>query len=853
MRFIADLHIHSHLSRATSKQLAPEYLDLWARLKGISVIGTGDFTHPDWLKELHEKLEPAEEGLFRLKPAYRQRAVVPKPPTLSQETRFVLQAEISSIYKKDGRTRKVHNVILAPDFETVEKIRQSLLSMNANLTSDGRPILGLDSHDLLEISLEASEHIAFIPAHIWTPWFSILGSKSGFDTVEECFEDLTPHLTAMETGLSTDAPMHWTCTFLDPFTLISNSDAHSPEKLGRNANIFDTELSYPAMISALKEGDPKAFLGTIDLFPQEGKYHYDGHRKCNVVWNPLETLHHNGLCPVCGKKVTVGVMHRVAQLADRDDLKSRPNRLPFVSIIPLKEILSEIFEVGAASKRVDTEYHTLLRRFGPELYILLDLPAIELIKGGKPLVGEALRRMRERRVIIQEGYDGEYGVSRVFKEGEARSVTVQQALFSSTAADGSVPQHRLINFDLKAYKDLYARQRGFEPEQLAFEAPAVEIKRKPLLSGLNSEQQRAARHSTGPALILAGPGTGKTRTLTYRVAHLIQDLGVAPESILAVTFTNKAASEIGQRLNELLPGEGQKHKPRVSTFHAFGYSALKEHADAFGRSGSFSLVDESDKRHILGKSLGCPRQEISKVSNDLSRAKQELTPLNSDPDGAASPFWKPYEEYCRENDLFDLDDCIYRPVRLFLEHPEVRKDFQGRGCSCRGPCPTSVSSGIRTRPSTASGERMYGSSRSSSLHRYHPQGFEPCDRPLHRAGGISAGTSGGRQDHHRSPGHGPQRGRVCGPHHRGPHGRTALFFSGQQPDGRRGPQRSAQPFRLRSTLPRQRPDEGPGAGLPEPQHPLPVHRRDTLLPTGAGQVGRGCVPAGSQSQESPAP
>ncbi|MGB2908879.1 MAG: UvrD-helicase domain-containing protein [Candidatus Aminicenantaceae bacterium] len=678
MRFIADFHIHSHLSRATSKQLAPEYLDLWARLKGISVIGTGDFTHPDWLKELQEKLEPAEEGLFRLKPAYRQRAVVPRPPTLCQETRFVLQAEISSIYKKDGRTRKVHNVILAPDFETVEKIRQSLLHMNANLTSDGRPILGLDSHDLLEISLGASERIAFIPAHIWTPWFSILGSKSGFDTVEECFEDLTPHLTAMETGLSTDAPMHWTCTFLDPFTLISNSDAHSPEKLGRNANIFDTELSYPAMISALKEGDQKAFLGTIDLFPQEGKYHYDGHRKCKVVWNPLETLHHNGICPVCGKKVTVGVMHRVAQLADRDDLESRPNRLPFVSIIPLKEILSEIFEVGAASKRVDIEYHTLLRRFGPELYILLDLPVIELIKGGKPLVGEALRRMRERRVIIQEGYDGEYGVIRVFKEGEARSVTVQQALFSSTAADSSVPQRRLINFDLKMYQDLYAQQRGSEPEQLAFEAPAVEIKRKPLLSGLNSEQQRAARHSTGPALILAGPGTGKTRTLTYRIAHLIQDQGVAPESILAVTFTNKAASEIGQRLNELLPGEGQEHKPRVSTFHAFGFSALKEHADAFGRSGSFSLVDVSDKRHVLGKSLGCPRQEISKVLDDITRAKQELTPLSSDPGGSASPFWGPYEEYCRENDLFDLDDCIYRPVRLFLEHPEVRKDFQGR-------------------------------------------------------------------------------------------------------------------------------------------------------------------------------
>jgi len=678
MRFIADIHIHSHLSRATSKQLAPEFLDLWARLKGICVIGTGDFTHPGWLEELQEKLEPAEEGLFRLKPAYRQKAAVPEAPTFSGEVRFVLQAEISSIYKKNGRTRKVHNVILAPDFETVEKIRQSLLRLNANLTSDGRPILGLDSRSLLEIALEASDRTAFIPAHIWTPWFSILGSKSGFDTVEECFEDLTPHLTAMETGLSTDAPMHWSCTFLDPFTLVSNSDAHSPEKLGRNANIFDTELSYTAMTEALKEGDPERFLGTIDLFPQEGKYHYDGHRKCGVVWDPLETLRHKEVCTVCGKKVTVGVMHRVAQLADRDDLESRPNRMPFVSIIPLKEILSEIFEVGAGSKKVDAEYHALLHRFGPELYILLDLPVRELVKGGKPLVGEAVRRMRERRVIIQEGYDGEYGVIRVFKPGEIRSVTVQQALFSSTASDSAVPKRRLINFDLKAFQERYARHKESEPTQLAFEAPAPETNKKPLLAGLNSEQQEAARHFTGPALILAGPGTGKTRTLTFRIAHLIRDRGVAPESILAVTFTNKAAEEMSRRLDELLRGEDPERRPRVSTFHAFGFSVLKEQAEKLGRSRSFSLVDEADKRLILEKELGCARQDAKKVSDDIARAKRELVPPDGNPGGDAGAFWGPYEEYLKAHDLFDLDDCIYRPVLLLRNHPEVSESYQGR-------------------------------------------------------------------------------------------------------------------------------------------------------------------------------
>ncbi|MFC2142742.1 UvrD-helicase domain-containing protein, partial [Acidobacteriota bacterium] len=566
----------------------------------------------------------------------------------------------------------------APDFETVEKIRQSLLRLNANLSSDGRPILGLDSRSLLEIALEASDRTAFIPAHIWTPWFSILGSKSGFDTVEECFEDLTPHLTAMETGLSTDAPMHWTCTFLDPFTLVSNSDAHSPEKLGRNANIFDTELSYTAMTEALKEGDPERFKGTIDLFPQEGKYHYDGHRKCNVVWDPLETLRHKEICPVCGKKVTVGVMHRVAQLADRDDLESRPNRMPFVSIIPLKEILSEILEVGQGSKKVDAEYHALLHRFGPELYILLDLPVRDLVKGGKPLVGEAVRRMRERRVIIQEGYDGEYGVIQVFKPGEVQSVTVQQALFSSTASDSAVPRRRLINFDLKAYRELYERLKESEPAQLAFEPPAPENNRKPLLAGLNAEQQEAARHFTGAALILAGPGTGKTRTLTYRIAHLIRDRTVAPESILAVTFTNKAAEEIGQRLDELLSGEDPEKRPQVSTFHAFGYSVLKEQAEKLGRGRSFSMVDEADRRHILQKELGCTRQELKKISDAITRAKRDLVPLEGDPGGDASPFWGPYETYLRAHDLFDLDDCIFRTVLLFRDYPEVCEAYQGR-------------------------------------------------------------------------------------------------------------------------------------------------------------------------------
>ncbi len=317
MRFAADLHIHSHFSLATSRQLVPEHLDLWARIKGLSLLGTGDFTHPGWLEELKEKLVPAGQGLFRLKPDFKQGAEVPPVPTLSSEVRFILSAEISTIYKKNGRVRKVHSVILAPDFASAEKINQALLKLEANLSSDGRPILGLDARNLLEITLESSPDCLFIPAHIWTPWFSVLGSKSGFDNVKECFDDLTPHIKAVETGLSTDPAMNAICSFLDAFTLLSNSDAHSPEKLGRNANLFDCPLDYYAVKKGLTGENPDSFLGTIDLYPQEGKYHYDGHRKCGVRWDPLQTLENQGLCPHCGRPVTIGVMNRVAQLADR--------------------------------------------------------------------------------------------------------------------------------------------------------------------------------------------------------------------------------------------------------------------------------------------------------------------------------------------------------------------------------------------------------------------------------------------------------------------------------------------------------------------------------------------------------
>lgn len=429
MKIIADFHIHSHFSIATSKKLIPEYLDYWARLKGITLIGTGDFTHPGWLKELYEKLEPAEPGLFKLKKKYRHNLLEENNLFVDMEVRYILTSEISTIYKKNGKVRKVHSVVFAPDFRTVEKMQNSLQGIGGNITSDGRPILGLDSKDLLEIALEASDKTFFVPAHIWTPWFSVLGHKSGFDSIEECFEDLSKHIYAVETGLSSDPEMNWMCSFLDNYTLISNSDAHSPEKLGREANILNTSLSYDAIIDVLKSGDPEKFLGTIEFFPQEGKYHYDGHRKCNIVWDPVQTLKHKEVCPVCNKKVTVGVMNRIVQLSDRKDSAGVKNKKPFYSIIPLKEILSEISGVGPNSKKINGLYFDLIKQIGSEFDILINCPIEKIKATDNELLAEAIRRMRNREVIINEGFDGEYGKIHVFSKDDVYSFGPQESLF----------------------------------------------------------------------------------------------------------------------------------------------------------------------------------------------------------------------------------------------------------------------------------------------------------------------------------------------------------------------------------------------------------------------------------------
>ncbi len=420
MRFIADFHVHSKYSRATSRSSDLEHLDLWGRRKGLAVVGTGDFTHPEWFSELRKKLLPAEDGLFTLKKRYGKGLAEEFLPPRARRVRFLLTTEISSIYKRNGRVRKVHNLLFAPDFETAGRIRKKLDAIG-NLASDGRPILGLDSRDLLEITLDSSDDAFLVPAHIWTPHFSMLGSKSGFDSLDECFDDLSDYVFAAETGLSSDPPMNRRLSQLDRIALISNSDAHSPSRLGREANLFDTELSYPAIKRALENPETVGFSGTIEFFPEEGKYHYDGHRSCGMRMKPSQSKAAGGLCPTCGRKATLGVLHRVEELADRAEGFRPANGIEYVSLIPLQEILGEILGRGPATKTVMKEYKNLIENVGSEIAILKDYPVDEFGEIAPPRLKEAIRKMRQGRVSVLPGYDGEYGTVSVLGERDCQT------------------------------------------------------------------------------------------------------------------------------------------------------------------------------------------------------------------------------------------------------------------------------------------------------------------------------------------------------------------------------------------------------------------------------------------------
>jgi uncharacterized protein (TIGR00375 family) len=412
MKIIADFHIHSKYSRATSPSTDLENLAKWAEIKGVNVLGTGDFTHPLWLLEIKEKLRPAEPGLLKLQKS-------------KNETRFILTSEISCIYKKNNKVRKVHIIILAPSVEAVEKINKKLSTIG-NIKSDGRPILGLDAKELAKIVFDIDENCMVIPAHIWTPWFSVFGSKSGFDTLEECFDEYTKYIFAAETGLSSDPAMNWRLSQLDKITLISNSDCHSPKKIGREANVFDTELNYFSIIESIKTR--KNFLHTIEFFPEEGKYHYDGHRLCNISFMPAESKKYNNICPVCKKPLVIGVLNRVEELADRPENFAPQNKIPFKSLIPLEEIIADALGVSVVSKKIIPHYENLIKNLENEFNILLEAKKQDIEKFSTEKIAEGILKVRNGKAHIIPGFDGVYGKIEIFEKMDNKKIIKQKSL-----------------------------------------------------------------------------------------------------------------------------------------------------------------------------------------------------------------------------------------------------------------------------------------------------------------------------------------------------------------------------------------------------------------------------------------
>lgn len=403
MKFAADLHIHSKYSQATSPRMNLQSLDLWARAKGIKLMGTGDFTHPAWFNEINEFLDPAEPGLFALKGS-------------KSGTRFILSSEVSCVYQKSGRLRKVHIALLAPGFGTVQKINNRLCGLT-NLAADGRPTLTIDSIDLVKIVLDASEDCLIVPAHAMTPWFGVFGSKSGFDSLEECFGDYAKYIYAIETGLSADPAMLWRTPDGRRVALLSNSDAHSPEKIGREVNVFDCQMDYSQIINAIKGRDPKKFLYTIEFFPEEGKYHLDGHRNCSVFLTPEESAQSNNLCPKCGRPLTIGVLNRIRELADRPEGFKPDGAIPYKSLVPLQEIIADIFGSLVTNPRVKSEYEKLVKAFGGEFCVLLGPSAEDLVKITSPEIAQGIIDAREGRVELVAGYDGVFGHVKIAKTG----------------------------------------------------------------------------------------------------------------------------------------------------------------------------------------------------------------------------------------------------------------------------------------------------------------------------------------------------------------------------------------------------------------------------------------------------
>ncbi|MCF8039555.1 MAG: UvrD-helicase domain-containing protein [Desulfohalobiaceae bacterium] len=594
--FYSDLHIHSRFSRATSKSLTLRNLAAWGALKGLHVLGTGDFTHPGWLQEIEENLIQEESGLLRLRETEGLDREIPwmRGETIAGKTRFMLCTEISSIYKSRGAVRKIHNLVFMPNLEKAKHFSQRLAQVG-NIESDGRPILGLDARDLLEMVLECDPLAFLVPAHIWTPWFSLFGSKSGFDRIEDCFGDLSKHIFALETGLSSDPEMNWLWSRLDRYTLISNSDAHSGEKLAREANIFSGEPAYEAILRAMKhQGLGSKFLGTIEFFPEEGKYHLDGQRKCGVVLDPKEAIQPGRLCPQCNKPLTQGVLNRIVALADRTQ-PLKPQQSPdFISLIPLQEVLSEILGVGPKTKTVTNTYKQLLLRFGSELRVLQNIPLDDL-KSFHPLLAEGIARMRRKDVYKEPGFDGQFGRISVFSPREREKFS--RGRKPAAGRKKKTPQTTRQE-ELPAAVSLpFSDQIAPDPS-------------------LNTEQQTAVKAGRDPLLVLAGPGTGKTRTLLGRVERLISQ-GCNPRQILILTFTRAAAKEVKERLAELFgPEQGL---PLVDTLHALAFETWQQ---TYNQSPTL-LTEEEGLQIFAQANSQLPAKEARQAKEQLNLAREK--------------------------------------------------------------------------------------------------------------------------------------------------------------------------------------------------------------------------------------
>ena len=664
MEIVADFHVHSLHSIATGRKANLEHLDLWGRYKGLTVVGTGDCTHPEWLKELSTKLIPVEAGVYGLKDELALPLKLSGPSWEQvSPVRFVVTGEVSAIYSKNGRVRKVHLLLILSGLEAATRLSQRLGQLG-NVVADGRPILGLDAKYILELTLEADPEALVIPAHVWTPWFSVLGAKSGFDNLEECFEEHLGHIYALETGLSSDPPMNWRVSGLDRYLLVSNSDAHSPQKLAREANLFTVPPTYPDLARAIRSQE--GFTGTLEFFPQEGKYHLNGHRKCGLRLTPEEARQCGGLCPQCHKPLTLGVMHRVMELADRPPETPAPKSKPFESLVALPTILGEVLQCGENTKKVERLYFRLLETLGPELHILRRVAWEDLAREGGELLAQAVEKMRRGEVHVIPGYDGVYGTISLVTPEERRSFQGQTAFWKTAA-----PAPTAKKAPLPPPPEPRTKTPAVCEEPAAFSLFADD----PLLAELNPAQRLAMTHEGSPLIVQAGPGTGKTRALTHRLAYLLQRRDVPPESILALTFTRRAAEDMAARVHRLLPDFSGLDRLTLGTFHALGLKLLSE--QGFTRK----VADEDRRRTFLKEVSQTYHLPLPRLDRQISLAKQSLYgPQEAPPEEAFPPSeaFAAYEGLLEREGLWDYEDLLARPVRLLQEDRGLRQALQKR-------------------------------------------------------------------------------------------------------------------------------------------------------------------------------